>query len=517
MDLLSERWINVRTIDGVEVKISAFNIGQEHIGDITAPRPDFRGAMYQFLIGLLQTTFAPEDLDEWRERLNNPPSTQELEQAFGPYRHAFLLENDGPAFMQDFALPIDSDRIPISKLLIDLGSKPNLHFNKLGENFSLCETCCAQALLVMQLNAPPGGSGTRTSVRGSRGPLTTLLLPEEKNSSLWAKLWVNVLPSNELGFSNVKTLGDVLPWLTETRTSDGSKGVETFPESVHELQVYWSMPRRIRLDFSDTVAGECSCCGNFSERLISCYRNRHGGTNYVGNWLHPLTPYYLDANGEKPPYPGSGEHARRGYREWIGLVLGNDEHRPDAAKCVSNYTARRNVPKTRLWCFGYSMNNMTALCWYESYLPVYRVLGSHRNAIYKNAKIILDSAEWMSKAINERVKMAWSSRPPKKSEPAVTQSFWQGSEPLFYQILEQLSRLDFEEESELGPIYQAWLHLTRQLAMSLFDYWVLSGSVEDMDLQRVVKARADLAKDLNIGKAMKPLWDIVNQHKKEKV
>ena len=33
--------------------------------EINAPRPDFQGALYQLLIGLLQTCFAPEDEDQW--------------------------------------------------------------------------------------------------------------------------------------------------------------------------------------------------------------------------------------------------------------------------------------------------------------------------------------------------------------------------------------------------------------------------------------------------------------------
>lgn len=51
--------------------------------------------------------------------------------------------------------------------------------------------------------------------------------------------------------------------------------------------------------------------------------------------------------------------------------------------------------------------------------------------------------------------------------------------------------------------------------MTLFDHWVLSGPLESMDMQRVVKARADLAKELSSGKAQKPLWTIVNQYHKE--
>ena len=74
----------------------------------------------------------------------------------------------------------------------------------------------------------------------------------EKPSTLWQKLWLNVLPKEALNdsYSDIKKIGDVLPWMVATRTSDGSDGVETTPESVHPLQAYWNMPRRIRIDTS---------------------------------------------------------------------------------------------------------------------------------------------------------------------------------------------------------------------------------------------------------------------------
>ena len=45
------------------------------------------------------------------------------------------------------------------------------------------------------------------------------------------------------------------------------------------------------------------------------YLTRHGGTNYTGNWLHPLTPYSLDSKGEKPPISIKGRQAGKSYRE----------------------------------------------------------------------------------------------------------------------------------------------------------------------------------------------------------
>ncbi len=515
MDLLGNSWLEGRTCSGQLERLSPLQVGEVGWGDLVAPRPDFQGALYQFLIGLLQTAYAPLDVQQWRERYANPPNRAELEAAFALCRQAFMLEGDGPAFMQDLGLPDEANQLPVLELLIDAGSSSNQYFNKPAANHGLCECCFAQALLTLQLNAPAGGRGVRTSLRGG-GPLTTLLLPVDQHATLWQKLWLNVLPQDALDYPPVAVLSDVLPWLARTRTSDDKGGQDTPPESVHPLQAYWSMPRRIRLDASTVGHGQCAVCGASDVRLIHHYRTRHGGTNYSGNWMHPLTPYSLDAKGEKPPISCKGHQAGRGYRDWLGLVLGNDEHQPDAAKVVAHFTSKLNKPKARLWCFGFSMSNMKALCWYDSTLPVHAVEPDVQRAFTKAVKRVLDSAESMASVLHRQVKAAWFRRPGDVgAEPAVLQSFWQGTETVFYHLLDELAVLDFDSEAALALVYRRWLLNTRRQVLALFDHWVLSGPLEDQDMQRVVKARADLIKELNGGKALKPLWEIVNRHHKE--
>ncbi len=184
MNLLLNRWLKASGRSEKVNSISVAELGEVNWCELVTERPDFRGALYQFLIGLLQTAYAPQDLQEWRDRYANPPSRDELEAAFGPYRHAFLLENDGPAFMQDLALPDEANQLPVLELLIDAGSSSNLYFNKPAADHGLCEHCFAQAVLTLQLNAPAGGRGVRTSLRGG-GPLTTLLRPADEQASLW--------------------------------------------------------------------------------------------------------------------------------------------------------------------------------------------------------------------------------------------------------------------------------------------------------------------------------------------
>ncbi len=64
-------------------------------------RADFRVATLEFLIGLLATACPPGSLKDWRAWWREPPSPEALAAAFAPLAHAFVLDGDGPRFMQD--------------------------------------------------------------------------------------------------------------------------------------------------------------------------------------------------------------------------------------------------------------------------------------------------------------------------------------------------------------------------------------------------------------------------------
>lgn len=516
MHLLNDPWLSCRSRTGGEQQISPLDVGDVELLDIVALRPDFRGASYQLLIGLLQLAYAPRDVGQWRERYASPPSREALAEAFAPHTHAFVLHGDGPAFMQDFALVEEANTLSVAELLIDAGSDSNLYFNKPVDAPGFCQSCFAQALFALQINAPSGGRGIRTSLRGG-GPLTTLLLPADKSTTLWQKLWLNVLPQDALGYPAVTDLGDVLPWMKATRISEGAAACDTTPETVHPLQAWWSMPRRIRIDPGTAQAhGVCSLCGAQDVPLIRHYRHRHGGTNYTGTWQHPLTPYYLDKKGEKPPISSKGHQAGRGYRDWLGLVLGTEDQQPAAARVVSHFNTEVRQPGVLLWCFGYATSNMKALCWYDSTLPVHALAPELLQPFTRSVKQLLDAADEMAKALHKQVKAAWFKRPGDAgAEPAVLQSFWQASEPLFYRSLARLAQHDFESRTALAGIYRQWLQQAYAQVLELFDQWALAAPEEDMDMRRVVEARAQLTKSLNNSRALKPLWELVNHQQKK--
>ena len=63
----------------------------------------------------------------------------------------------------------------------------------------------------------------------------------------------------------------IFPWLAPTRVS--AEGVTTTPQDVDELQQYWGMPRRIRLDFEPNVDRRaCDLTGIIDDVIVCTYR-----------------------------------------------------------------------------------------------------------------------------------------------------------------------------------------------------------------------------------------------------
>jgi CRISPR system Cascade subunit CasA len=160
------------------------------------PRPDFRLACTEFLIGLLATACPPEDHYAWRESYRAPPDAATLQAAFSPLTHAFVLDGDGPRFMQDFA-DFRAEPNDVGTLLIEAPGENTTKRNtdlmvRRGRVGVLSRAAAAMALFTLQTYAPSGGAGNRVSLRGG-GPLTTLALPPRRlgdaETVLWHSLW----------------------------------------------------------------------------------------------------------------------------------------------------------------------------------------------------------------------------------------------------------------------------------------------------------------------------------------
>lgn len=514
MNLLKDNWIPIVRVNGERSKVAPWQIAQleNPAMDIQAPRPDFTGALYQFLIGLLQTAFAPNDQDEWLRLWECPPSTKDLRTILESLSPAFELINaNGPAFLQDYALA-EGELKPLAALLIEFPGaktiKDNLdHFIKRDTATLFCESCLATALFTLQTNAPLGGVGHRVGLRGG-GPLTTLLLPSTDNATLWRKLWLNVLVQETSSPIPAAADSTVFPWMGPTRISENG-GNSTLPGDVNKLQVYWGMPRRIRLGCS-SQSGNCSLCGEHSNSLYNQFRTKNYGVNYEGPWVHPLTPYRYDPKNMKPPNSVKGQQGGLGYRHWLGIAWtrgANGTGQSPAANVREFNLERAELLEengtgdgaTRLWCFGYDMDNMKARCWYEARMPVVRISDDYRDMFECFVSLLVDAAQEVLRELHAQIKAAWFNRPGdiRGDMSAIDMSFWERTEQPFYRQLELLESLSADIRFLSPTTANEWAVLLRRTAAELFDSFALEGSAEDMDMKRISKARRVLDDKLN--------------------
>ncbi len=509
MNLIYESWIPIIRKDKKE-KVAPWQISDSDIKDITSSRPDFKGGLYQFVIGLLQTESPPEDLSDWVEGWKKPPTPEELKERFGRIADAFEFGDAVPAFMQDYDLP-DGESKPIAALLIESPGgktlKDNLdHFIKRGRVEAICPHCAATALFTLQTNAPSGGVGHRVGLRGG-GPLTTLILPDEgiDKTTLWQRLWLNILPADQFscltGDCKKDRPEDIFPWLAKTRTSERKTGKDTLPQDVHPLQMYWGMPRRIRLDFSETITGTCDLCGETGNKLLTRFRTKNYGVNYTGAWEHPLSPHNYDPteNKPKPPLPVHGQKGGISYRHWLGLVVNAKDKKTRPALVVNHYYEKAyeidGSREARLWTFGYDLDNMKARCWYESVMPVYPCSEQRRETVAKHTNILIEFAEKIAVNTRSAVKKAWFKRPgDKKGDFSfIDKAFWQNTESAFYECLRSVI-VDPENKENIDKLKEKWGNVLFRESMSLFDQWALAGAVESKAMKRTMEARHGLEK-----------------------
>ncbi|MBX3639339.1 MAG: type I-E CRISPR-associated protein Cse1/CasA [Nitrosomonas sp.] len=513
MNLVSDCWISVIRKNGQADLVAPWQIAEvdNPVIEINAPRPDFQGALYQFLIGLLQTCFAPEDEEQWLEYWQEAPGQEALQTCFGEVASAFELINNGPAFLQDLDLP-DGETKAIPALLIEAPGgktlKDNLdHFIKRDAVKQICSSCAATALFTLQTNAPSGGVGHRVGLRGG-GPLTTLIIPKNTKTTLWQKLWLNILNQEELAVAE-NFNAQILPWLGKTRISD--KGQITTPGDVHPLHAYWGMPRRIRLA-AVNEEGDCDICGRRVDILFRQYRTKNYGTNYDGAWLHPLTPYRNDPKKEKPPLSLKGQQGGLGYRHWLGLVLQDDGNGDRAAQIVQFYNTergRRLIDRggAALWCFGYDMDNMKARCWYEARFPVFYLALQQRQNLIDWAGELIDAARETVKILRGQVKVAWFRRPGdvKGDMGQIDTQFWQATEADFYRLLDQLAKLPGDTRMVPADISESWFETLKYKMLQVFDNATLTAAPEDLDLKRIVNAKKSLWQYFHGNKTIKRL------------
>jgi len=183
--LAVEPWLPVATKNGKRIFIRIRDVGREDLLRIDTGRADCDISLTEFLIGLLSVSMGPSGIRDWVKRYETPPSPDEIDAAIKPFAHALVLDGDGPRFFQDCE-SLKGEEVPVSSLLMEMPGAQTLkdnadHFVKRGGASLLSRKGAAIALLTLQTNAPSGGAGHRTSLRGG-GPATTLIIPRREDA-----------------------------------------------------------------------------------------------------------------------------------------------------------------------------------------------------------------------------------------------------------------------------------------------------------------------------------------------
>jgi CRISPR system Cascade subunit CasA len=502
-NLIHDQWLPARRANGQAERIRPAEITSaietNPVVAIDWPRADFRVACIEFLIGLIATAYPPPDDDDaWIEGWENPPPPEVLAAAVAPIAHAFNLDGPGSRFLQDFD-ELSGEPDSPETLLIEAPGEETRRKNaallvKPDRIMRLSRAAAAMALFTLQCNAPQGGRGNRTSVRGG-GPLTTLVLPG-MNCSLWHLIWANV-PAGKLPLPS--DFPKVFPWLAPTRTAD--RFPATIPNDAHRLQAFWGMPRRIRLDFVENTDGRsCDLTGVVDVAIVTGWRQRPHGVKYVA-WDHPLSPSYKDVKGGG--WITQLAKSGIGYRDWVAIALGDavgDTRRP--ARCITSWRRRSaNVRDTRkhshLLAGGYHMvKNMKARAFVESEMPLPGSDPAATKALARLAGNLVIAAEIVADALRFAVRRA-SYRPDAKvdtsSAPlaAVYERFWAATQDRFFALLPNNPSSDWEAALQnAAPIWRAVL---KSSALRLFDEAApLDPSAVSCNPKRIVEARRNL-------------------------
>lgn len=405
-NLVMEPWIPVRKADGTLDRIAPWQIGEDDVTCVAVPRPDFEAAITQWLIGLVQTCLTPRTLEDWNFHRDTPPFTGELESRMKAMRTAFGLHNGSSPFMQD-ATSEQGKLYPITDLLIETPTGQMVQKNadlfvKRRPQGQLCPPCAAMAIYTLQSNAPEGGRGHNTSVRGG-GPITTLV----EGDTLWKTVWNNVLIASELdrmkGDPRLVAPEHIFPWMGDLRQG-GKTGHATTPEHGNPLMVYWATPRRLLLGPTDRD-GPCFVCGETGEDRISSYRSMPNGFQYRG-WVHPLTPHRA---GSQDPISLKGGKGSMTVRDWLGWVQDDHEGERTPALAVESYVNDKANPEdspARLWCSGYWTDQSTVVHWQEARMPLAFAKKNQRKWFQEQCKNMVAGAQVVQKVMAICVKQS---------------------------------------------------------------------------------------------------------------
>jgi CRISPR system Cascade subunit CasA len=525
-DLRFENWLPFRRRSGVVEWLPPWMITDGYAGDnpivaLAAPRPDFNGALHEFLIGLYSVALALYEVEDWRDAREVPPTPEALKDRLSALPAAFNLDGDGPRFLQDFTVT-DFEGVkptPIENLLIDAAGENTQKLNKdlfvkRDRVSHMGRAAAAMALLTLQTYAPSGGQGHRTSMRGG-GPLTTLVDPradgggkdEAHNRPLWEMISANLVlvagdswvPRDWTEAQVAQLAPKIWPWLTPTQTSNPKLGgKQTYIEDTHPMQAFFGMPRRLRLEFEYRTS-DCDLLDQSDDVSISEYRALNFGTDYgSGNWMHPLSPHSSKAGNTWLPVHPQPDGV--GWKDWAGLVMDQNVKKGTSQRIAETirFFARETSQKFAVRVFGYDMDNMKARGWADATLPAWPIgagQSESQRAVQFAASQIVEASRLASNLVVRQILAAKFNRKEdaKGDFRHIKADMWARLEQAFYRLIDKAM---VDGDTEPQTISTPFLSSIKTTAFDVFDAYVDLDTLDVLDAHRVVLARRDLKSSL---------------------
>jgi CRISPR system Cascade subunit CasA len=253
-------------------------------------------------------------------------------------------------------------------------------------------------------------------------------------------------------------------------------------------------------------------CGEYSVESYTTYNTTPYGNNYSDLIVHPLSPYYSDAKGNKlPVHPQPGGFT---YRHWPLYAASVDESNPRSLNLQQLDNRLEilidTIPdfETGVHAAGYDMDNMKPRCWYEVKMPYWLIDSSIRGDVIAYANRLAEAAQMVAGNTLKAVKMAWVDPGAKAGGDLdyIRSQFWMGTESLFYSTVKEIQKSLSNQGKNDGMVnvdlLEDWLLQMNRASSRIFEIYAKQVPLDAGEIEgvpRVIHARKKLVIS-NLGK-----------------
>jgi len=253
---------------------------------------------------------------------------------------------------------------------------------------------------------------------------------------------------------------------------------------------------------------------------ISGFVQKPWGVNY-GLWLHPLTPYRRQKEGDDP-YSVKPKSARFGYREWVAVTIGakNKLLTPSAKPVASAFAERAGLLQpfgamgSRLMACGWAMNNMEAVAYLDAEQPMHLTDDPARmEDLEEMARSFAEAADVAASILRFALRNALFAAGAKPSTDTglfedARVAFYEATEDAFHEALDALlAEATLPDADARDAMRRRWLRQMAVAAEVAFEQWAPIPPADPQRARRIVTASGSMRSNLKgYGKSGRELF-----------